>query len=338
MKPIKLLFAILSIIALLMATPVAASELPKAHENVGKLVLGDFENPISIDQIEGARAEVNREAESLLAKANPAKPKLVPTLPEGHEGAIVAYAYLINQEGTPIQFVGTAGNKEAVSGVTNKANTWFETALDSTNTDEYNARGADWGSPIGQGTDYYDNPPYGVVLNSYQLYYLNDDNNSTYDWFAVHQFHDIEPGCHAYGSSWENEESKPSHDWSWGDVEYSLFSYSPTGTLNGSQTVGVSITGGTGGASASLGWSYTQPDITTYDDTSIPSKTAAWRSSFSGSAREYACGMEPGSVCQTYQQSSGTYDLVKVQSLGKFEYYFVQTHEFGFYWPLQISY
>ncbi len=150
---------------------------------------------------------------------------------------------------------------------------------------------------LGEDTDYYAASPYGTTLNHFILKYVLGDEDSTYDWYGVWQFHSIEPGCHTWGSDWINAESKPSHNWGWGDVEVTLASWAPTGLTNGSQSMDTSFTGGTGDLSVSFGWQWSHPDITTYDDTNISAKKAAWLSTFYGNSRYFACGIEPGSSC-----------------------------------------
>ena len=323
---------------LLVSVPVYASASSDVNDtNIGQLIVGDYENPVSLESIENARAEVNNEAESFVKETDSSIPKLALTLPEVEEGKIIAYAFVLTPKGIPIQYVGFAGSAASVNDSILLANSWYENCLTMKFSSEYSAKGAYWGSPIGMNTYTYNGSPYGLVTNSFEVYYLHDDANSTYDWYAVKQYHTIEPGCHAWGTAWSNAEAKPSHDWGWGDIEYSLFSHFPSNIINGQTTVGVSLSGGTGGAQASLEYDYTQPDIVTYDDTYLALKKAAWISSFSGTASLFSCEIQPGSVCQTYQQSSGSYNLVKIEACGIFGNsgnYMAVVHS----WPCSIIY
>ena len=67
MKITKLLAIGLSMTLLLVSVPVYASASSDVNDtNIGQLIVGDYENPVSLESIENARAEVNNEAESFV--------------------------------------------------------------------------------------------------------------------------------------------------------------------------------------------------------------------------------------------------------------------------------
>jgi hypothetical protein len=131
----------------------------------------------------------------------------------------------------------------------------------------------------------------------------------------------MEPGYQAYSSSWKNYRGYPKTDWSvstYGNPQ--LHEWDPLGTTEGSQTVSVSISGGTSGSSATWGWSYTQPAVTTYDRSSTGTEKAAWEMQFNGSGSQTSTGgMKPGSSCAMNQPGLGTYTLVYLESKGTFK-------------------
>lgn len=330
------------ILTILPVSLVSAADSPDLHKlNYGQIVLGNYNEPVSLEQIENARTTVANEA-VLLGNITPNGPKCALTLPEGYQGEIIAYAFVIDKNGTPNQYVGVAGNYESVSTILEKASDWYKNTLTPTHEDEYNARGSDWkdDEPLASFNDDYYQYPYGGVSSTVDIHYLYYDEDATHDWYAVKQFHSIEPGCHVWPgvSNWESDQSGPYQDWGWGELEDDLLEWDPTTTTTGDQTISVSLTGGKAGVQATLTWAFDHPDIVTYDDTSDYYDKAAWLMDISGNPREYTLTIGPGSDCKTYQQSSGTYDLVKVGSKGKFELDWIYSQILEMYWPIEVTY
>ena len=130
------------------------------------------------------------------------------------------------------------------------------------------------------------------------------------------------------------------HDWAAGTSGGAeLFDWDPMGDKTGTQTVGVSITGGTGGASASWDWSYSQSDVSTYDRSSPGTEKARWEMYFNSDAsKKTTSGMKPGSTCSMNQHSSGTYKILDLKADGQFFNGLLTYHTLSDTWNIYYQY
>ena len=293
----------------------SASATPGKASDVRSLE-ADFETGISASDIESvrraARQEYNARGGDL--EAAPAR-----STPEVEDGTIVSYLYRIDADGTPHQYTGIAGDAESVSTLHSNARQRADTlgGGKTASSDDVSTQAASWDTILHDEADFCKDP-YGCVTNNFDLHQLQDDGDYYQDAYSVHQFFVMEPGVQKYNSNWANEYGYPMHDWRQNDMGgEDLDTYDPLGTMDGSQTVSVSV--GTGGAS--LGWQYTQPAVTTIDNSSPSSNYAKWSEEFNTTdAQENTNGMQPGSTAWIDEQSSGSgyYDLMNLISEGQF--------------------
>jgi hypothetical protein len=279
-------------------------------------IIRPFNNPVTTQEIEQLKTTIFTNFEVNFEK--PSHPLVLCTfdVPEG--AVITAYGFKLWTNGLTMQYVGMAGDPQSVSIIHEKAQLWNQ------KTEKYQREGvwilgATW-IMIGLGEGDYYSSPYGGVTNNWEIRWLSSDGSSTRDWFAVKQIFAMEPGYQRYDSSWKNYRGYPTHNWSVSTLSNpQLHDWDPLGTQSGSTTISVSVSGGSSGASASWGWSYTQPAVTTVDQSSTGSEKAKWEMKFNnGDVQKSTGGMKPGSSCGVDQPSSGTYKLIDLKSKGKF--------------------
>jgi hypothetical protein len=334
----KGLLVILSLVIFNSLGVVNAAE-NKDFSTTGEIRLATYENPITIEQIETIQNSICSEFQTKsAANKTTGEPYHSPPLPTDYEGNIVAYCFMLDKNGVPSQYTGIAVDNESVEIVSQRAQKWYQDKLDELSANEYSARGASF-TWIGSNTGEQYSSPYGGISLSYDLYWLSEDSDSTYDWFAVHQFYSVEPGWQYYDNLWETNEALVTQDWDWGSVEYNLFSWAPSGTHTGEQTLGINISGGTTGASAGLSWNFfQQSSVESIDRSSPGADKAEWEIQYNSGARLSTQAGEPGSVCQTYQQSSGTYSLCNVKTYAEFEHLWGGIVSWTISFGLQITY
>ncbi|OBZ34728.1 hypothetical protein C7960_1284 [Methanohalophilus euhalobius] len=300
----------------------------------------NFSNPISIKELNGTRETVINNYRKEKGTANNSIIYSVPQVPEG--GRIVAYCFRINDDGTTSQYVGIAGDEKSVSKIRERAKTWYNTEVlefekAETNIDSElisnnlsptsSESGAQWSDPCRFYDDYYLSP-YGGVTNNYELYCLYNDGSSTVDWFAIVQEFGLEPGYRAFApSSWKNDVGYAKQEWCDGNLgNPQLYSYRPNGPYTGQTSQSVTITGGSGGVSAGLTWTYTQPDVSTECYSSTNTDIAEWKITCnSDTAKTSTVGMNPGSTCSANQHSSGNYKILDVKGVGIFRESFLSS-------------
>lgn len=282
----------------------------------------DFGSGVSAKHIEDVRqnalAQFNARGGDL--EAAPAR-----STPDPEDGTIVSYAYRIDENGVPQQYTGIAGDAESVGRLHGKADTRasaFErgpitTQSGGVGTQDVSTQAGSWDQILHDEADFCKDP-YGCVTNNFNLQQLMSDGDSYQDAYAVKHIFAMEPGVQKYGSGWVNDVGRPMHDWRQNDMGGAdLHSWDPLGTHDGSQTISVSV--GTSGAS--LGWSYTQPAVTTIDESSPSSNYAKWAEEFNTTnARENTNGMKPGSSTWIDQEATGSgyYSLMDLISEGDF--------------------
>jgi hypothetical protein len=320
LKPAKLLLLSFSILLLPCLTPAYVSSSPLSFQSeMGRMVTGNFDNPVTLEQINGLKAVVENDgAARSESKFSGNKPKPVLRLPSENEGEIVAFGYFIRENGIPSQYVAIAANEESVSSALQHATAWYNGELKKTYLPEYSARGAEW-EQIGQFGDSFDAYPYGSVQNAYYLHYLTGDGDNDFDWFAIDHVFWMEPGCYAWSTDWENEQGWSFHDYSSGGSTDELFSRSPLGSSGPDNDLDVSITGGSG-LSASLTWSF-DLNVSIRDQSSGVWEYAKWNLyNINMGQRNVSQGMEPGSVVQVFQPDPDyTIILCDLVSTGQFE-------------------
>jgi hypothetical protein len=330
------------LVSMVVAPAVSATSINTGNSDVSSVYrVTDFTNPITLSDLKEMRESVidnsqqRTESHAPLVLADP-------VVPEGAE--IVAYGFTLDARGVPVQYVGLAGDEESVSIIQKKAQEWYDSNIVNPQLAVAEQAGAlasaEWVT-IGLMTGDYYLSPYGGVTDNYELQQLSNDGDSTKDWFAIKQIFAMEPGCQAFEMiSWKNRMGTMLHDWSAGTFgSPELYEWDPLGTKTGAQTIGVSITGGTGGASATWSWSYDQPEVTTYDRSSTGTEKAKWEMFFnSDDAKETTGGMKPGSVGSVSQHSSGTYRILNLQADGQFYNGVTTYHTLSHTWNINFQY
>ena len=312
---LALLLAAMAIVPCVSADSIDLS----ATEQKSVFLTGDYSDPVTAADIEKARSEYATDFEKKAGMTSFSYGE--PVVPEG--GKIVAYGFYLTESGISNQYVGIAGDSESDKLVLEKANEWYTKYIVQKSTipeTKYAPLASASWQTVGINTGDYYLSPYGGVTNNYELAKLSNDNDATKDWFAIKQIFAMEPGYKAYHSGWTNDVGEMKHDWAAGTFgNPQLYDWDPMGTYSGTQNIGVSLGGGTGGASAVWSWSYTQPDVTTNDYSSTGTEKARWKETFnSNAARQSTGGMKPGSSASVTQQSSGTYKILSLYGDGKF--------------------
>jgi len=295
-------------------------------ENQNVFILGDLSHPITLEQISEERDGVINEYKSTSRSAEitglEKKPiiEFDPEVPEGF--SIVAYAYTINSDGISNQYTGITKDNESVSIIRDNAKKWYKKYVLNDSLEQLTSstmRSDDW-IFVGRGYDDLYESPYGGVVNNHELYWHPNDNDPQKEWFLIKQIFAMEPGVQKYSSSYYNQWGVMEHNWAAGTMgNPALFDWDPLSTVTGEQTVSISISGGTGGASITKQWSYTQADVSTTCQSSTNTDIAKWTMSCnSDAAKSNTVGMKPGSTCSVNQHSSGTYRLADLISKGKF--------------------
>lgn len=305
-----------------LASGASARGPPESDAHVAK---GRFRDGISTRRMEKVReaalAEFNARGGDL--EAAPAR-----STPDPEDGTVVSYAYQIDENGVPQQYTGIAGDDRSVGRLHNRAAdraAAFEGSTVAERSDgttgespgDVSTQSGSWDMILHDEADFCKDP-YGCVTNNFNLNQLQDDGDYYQDAYGIKHIFAMEPGYQKYSSNWVNDVGEPMHDWrqnSMGGED--LHEWDPLGTHDGSQSIDVSI--GTSGAS--LGWSYTQPAVTTIDNSSSSSNYAKWSEEFNtDDARQNTNGMKPGSSTWLDEQAdgSGYYDLLDLVSKGTF--------------------
>lgn len=307
-------------------TTSAGSDSPYAGKNQNVFILGDLSHPITLEQICEERNDVINEYKSTSKSAEITGLEKKPIIefdsevPEGF--SIVAYAYTINSDGISNQYTGITKDNESVSIIHDNAKKWYKKYILNDSSEQLissTMRFDDW-SIVGRGSDDLYESPYGGVVNNHELYWHPNDNDPQKEWFLIKHIFAMEAGAQRYNSGYYNQWGVMEHNWAAGTIgNPALFDWDPISTVTGDQDVGVSISGGTGGASITKHWSYHQEDVSTTCQSSTDTDIAKWTMSCNSDAAKYhTVGMKPGSTCSVNQHSSGTYRLADLISKGKF--------------------
>ncbi|MFA0823623.1 MAG: hypothetical protein ACC612_12155 [Methanomethylovorans sp.] len=255
----------------------------------------------------------------------------IPEIPAG--GEIISYSFKINDDGTTSQYVGIVGDKESVSKVHERSDEWYSAEVvnfkvkqtEDTTSNDIDAfvsskSGTEWSQPCYFYNDYYLSP-YGGVMNNYELYVLMNDGSNTLDWFAILQESGLEPGYRAYPiSPWKNDLWYAYQKWCNGGLgNEQLFKFKPSSSISGEYSSGFSISGGSGGVSASISWTYSQPDVSTLCYSSTNTDIAYWKMTCNSNAAKTSTSLvNPGSTASGNQHTTGNYKILDVKTTGIF--------------------
>ncbi|MBS4054583.1 MAG: hypothetical protein KGZ64_07405 [Thermaerobacter sp.] len=320
--------ATIVIVALLLTTSMltaAATNGRGEAQYEADLVLRSFGEGMSTDEIRTIR-------DNVLARARSRPPEGVfalaaPVIAEGT--VVVAYGFMVRPDGVPSEYMAMTNSNESVESIHKQASEWLRRERvvrraseigqkDSSTTPDPDiaasvaTASASW-QEIGFFTRTMPQSPYGQFTNHSRVFRLINDGSAAHDFFAVRQWATTTPGIVAYNSTWRNDRQIPQQNWGWGQLGAEMIDRDPLGTISGSQTIGVSLAGGTEGASATLSWSYTQPNVTTNDLSILVPPRARWEQLFNTSASQTTSGgMEPGSAVRTIAPAApGTYRLLE---------------------------
>lgn len=298
--------------------PVASAKKQKGSD--ARIVKGTARNPVALEQMENARQaavdDFNDRGGDLAAAPVRTKPA------DDHDGSIVAYVYTIGEDGIPRQYTGIAEEEASVDELHQKASDRAKQFAQNDNspqseTQEVTTQATSW-EQIHHDEKDFCSDPHGCVTDNFILYKLTDDGDYSQDAYGIKHIFAMEPGWQKYDSNWVNWIGYPMHDWSKNSMGgEDLAEWDPLGTNDGSMTISVSV--GTGGAG--LGWSYTQPAVTTIDDSSPSSNFAKWSEEFNSyDARRNTNGMKPGSSAWLNQQANGSgyHSLMDLIAEGEF--------------------
>lgn len=335
--------SILCVAVLLTTSAIAATVANGRDEgHYEALVLRNAGESLSADEIERIRGDV-------LARAR-AKGRLghrsegvyvLADLSATNQADIVAFGFIVRPDGVPSGFVAMANRGEPVAGIHEQAREWLlrerrvrasgevSQPNDTTKQDCGDissaaitsvAASAHWVQVGSQRVHTMNHRPYGQYTNHASLFRLNNDGSATHDFFAVRQWAATTPGrLVAYNSNWVNVMQTPQHDWGWGQLSAEMIDRDPFGTVSGSQSVGVSLDVSKVGPAATLGWSYTQPNVTTRDTSVLVPPLARWQQEFNTYASQTTSGgMEPGSAARTIAPAPGVYNLVAVRNVVRY--------------------
>lgn len=327
MKPKRTKSILLVIITLLLLTPLtfaaAAINGNSRTEYVAHLELRHIEDGFHIDETKRIRDLVLVSAKNSMS-VNGKGPIALADLEIPDGMIIVAYGFIIRSDGVPSQYMAMVSNEESeesISRIHEEAREWLRTEKSvrrplERSLQELSFMGitaiaatpssAQW-VEIGLSTNTFAHNPHGQYTNHSRVFRLQNDGTSVHNFYAVRQWLTTTPGIVAYGSAWHNLWAYPRQDWGWGQLGAEMTDRDPLGTISGSRTIEVSLTGGNSGITATLGWSYTQPNVTTYDLSVLSPPVATWRQSFNTwAARTTSGGMEPGSAVRTIQPVAGS--------------------------------
>jgi hypothetical protein len=340
LKGIKRITAVVIAVLLLMTSTLAVAADGRGEaEYVGHLELRGFADGLCIHEIQEIRAGVEGRAKHLLyarARLGLSRAQADIEIPDGM--VVIAYGFVVRPDGATSEYAAMVDCEESVKGIHEQAREWLHTErmakstkldLQASDTGEAgnpsNPTGA--ASPTGSArwvllhrqTVTRNHPPHGQFTNHGSVYRLLNDGSATRNFYAVRQTLFKTPGRVAFGSNWRNDKAIPRQDWGWGVLEQHMIERDPLGTISGPRTIGVSLTAGTRGASATLSWYYTQPDVITKDMSVLWPIVATWEQHFTSAASQTTSGgMEPGSAVETIQPAPGTYRLLAQGATARF--------------------
>jgi len=327
MKPKGIKSIVLVIIALLLLTPLtftaAAINGSNRAEYVAHLELRNMTDGFHIDETKRIRDEILVRANNFMS-VNGRGHIALADLEVPDRMIIVAYGFIIRPDGVPSQYmavVSSEESEESIRRIHEEARKWLcaeknvsrpikrglqEWPFTGITASVATLSSAQW-VEVGLSTNTFAHSPHGQYTNHSRVFRLHNDGTSVHNFYAVRQWLTTTPGIVAYGFHWHNYKTYPRQDWGWGQLGAELIDRDPLGTISGSRTIEVSLTGGSGGVTATLGWSYTQPNVTTYDLSVLVPPVATWRQSFNTLVVQTTSGgMEPGSAVRTIQPVAGS--------------------------------
>lgn len=317
---------------------------------------GAVDSPVSEKQRRAARKQAVGEYERNTGETIDGIPASRPTAgsraegtaeSDGEDAQIVAFAYGVDADGIPREYVGMASESDEVetkSRAKGLLHDRFEdrvrdisTALEASDSDvTTQATGGTINNLDNMEETYnsqleYANDPYGVVSSTY--YWLEDTSNN--DEGSVHGFHSpmtIEPGYQVYGSGWKNELAWNKHRWdknqmAWhdvGDGYWKPAGPSDGGSVSTTHTVSVTVGWMTADISYGYSWGYTEPAMERTDQSSQYNGYNQWKwdvqDRCDGSVRKSTLSMQPSSTCdmEDYDCSMGRRDICENEVKARF--------------------
>jgi len=114
-----------------------------------------------------------------------------------------------------------------------------------------------------------------------EVFKLQNDGSSTYDWFNIKAHLQTIGGYSKYDSNWRTADTYANHDVHWNPASYiqDIVDYDPTTTPGvGTYTVNIGVTAGQMGAqiTASQEWSYSISDVPVIDQGDVSEGLVSW--------------------------------------------------------------
>lgn len=261
-------------------------------------VTGSKNDPVTADQI----LEANQAAVDDFADRNGQVVDFADAVPGEFDGTVVDYVAAVDGDGNLRHYGGIVGEEAGEQRIHARAQKRAREFAQAADTQTVSTQ-ASW-NLYDHGEWDFDDCPYGIVTNNWDLYKLSDDGDSYEDAWAIDHLQAMDPGTRACtDSSWYGNKLYPRHRWDQNEVSsMELDDWDPNTDLSGSTTVNVNL--GTGGVT--LGWSFDIPDVSMDDMTSPIDDYAGWDVTLNDMALEdELITIEPGSSVWTNQNPSG---------------------------------
>lgn len=223
-------------------------------------------------------------------------------VPGEFDGTVVDYVAFVDSDGNPRHYGGIVGEEAGVQRIHSRAEKRAREFAQQAGTTTTSTQSS-W-DLYDHGEWDFDDCPYGIVTNNWDLYKLSDDGDSYEDAWAMDHYQVMDPGIRTCSdSSWYGDKMYPDHRWDKNEVaSMDLDEWDPNTDISGSTTVNVQL--GTGGVM--LGWSFDIPDVSLNDQSSPSDNYAGWELTLNKSSLEdELITMEPGSSVWTNQNPDG---------------------------------
>lgn len=260
-------------------------------------VRGSKNDPVTADQI----AEANQAAADDFADRNGEVVDFADAIPDESEGSVVDFVTVVDSDGSPRRYGGIVGEQTDPQRVHKRAETRAREFAQDAGTETVSTQSS-WDLYHHDEWDYED-CPYGVTTNNFDLYKLSDDGDPDQDAWTIDHWHQGDPGVRTCDSEWTSNRLYPKHRWDRNKVgSMDLDEYDPTTNLSGAQEVNVGLS--TGGAS--IGWTFKIPNVEMTDEGIQSDNYAEWNVDLNDTdLHDEPISVEPGSSVWTNENPDG---------------------------------